>query len=67
METNIARFLVGGAEGMGTVQDAKSLTKSIIAVNDSFLQTRMPTRATIFNGISKSQTINAQVRARRLN
>lgn len=66
METNVTRFLVGGVDGKGTAPDAKALTKSIIAVNNSFLQTRMLTRATIFNGISKDQTLRDQVRARRM-
>lgn len=62
METNIARFLLAGDESKGTVQDAKCLANSIIAVNNSFLQTRMITRAIIISGFSKMDNIREQVR-----
>ncbi len=62
METNIARFLLAGDEPSGTAQDAKCLTNSIIAVNNSFLQTRMITRANIISGYSEMDNIREQVR-----
>ncbi|KAE9373110.1 ankyrin, partial [Stipitochalara longipes BDJ] len=61
MEANIVRFLVTDSVKKRALQDARSLAKSVIAVNDSFLQTRMLTRTTIFNGIAKDQTLEDQV------
>ena len=64
VETNVARFLLAGDDPKGTAQDAKCLANSIIAVNNSFLQTRMLTRATIINAFSVKENLREQVRAR---
>jgi hypothetical protein len=63
METNIAGFLFAGDEPKGDAQDAKCFANSIIAVNNSFLQTRMITRAIIISCFSAMDKIREQVRA----
>lgn len=66
MEKNVARFLFSGPMGEGTIENAQFLTKSIVAVNHSFLQTKMLTRAMIVNGHSDADSIKEKVRASNL-
>lgn len=62
METNIARLLLTKTGRMNRLQDARTLAKSITAINNSFMQTRMLTRATITNVVSNMENIQEQVK-----